>query len=134
MAFDTQIGTATVYLEASQEPPEGKSAVAHVLVNRVKDGRWGASITSVCLARMQFSCWNTDAGDARDRDRLGKVSDSDPVLVACGAVLQLALDGNVDPTGGATHYFAETIAPPAWVQGATFCGKFGSQLFYRNVA
>ena len=41
--------------EAGSESYEGKLAVANVVLNRVKSGKWGSSITSVIYAPKQFS-------------------------------------------------------------------------------
>ena len=41
--------------EAGSESYEGKLAVANVVLNRVKSGKWGSSITSVVYAPKQFS-------------------------------------------------------------------------------
>lgn len=38
-----------------------------------------------------------------------------------------------DPTQGATNYFADSIAPPNWVDGATFTVQIGHHKFYKNV-
>lgn len=41
--------------EAGNESYEGKLAVANVVLNRVRSGKWGSSITSVIYAPRQFS-------------------------------------------------------------------------------
>jgi hypothetical protein len=58
MTFALEIAARTVWQEARGEPEEGQRAVAHVIVNRLRDGRWGKSLASVCLADRQFSGWN----------------------------------------------------------------------------
>jgi hypothetical protein len=133
MAFDLPFGASTLYLEFSSEPPEAIRWGAHVLVNRKNDGRWGDTITSVCLAWEQFSSWDGDRGDAQNRTRIGKVPDTDPVLMQCAAFLQAAMDGEPDPTNGATHYYADSIPAPDWTKGAVFCGKIGRTMFWRDV-
>ncbi len=116
-------------MEARSEPPEGQKAVAHVIINRKKLGRWGANYASVCLAALQFSCWNTVDPN---RAQMARVPDDDAILSKCRDVLTEAESGG-DPTDGATHYFAASIKPPWWAKQAFFCGRFGSQLFYKNV-
>lgn len=130
MAFDLEIGAATVFMEASGEPPDGKAAVAAVLANRLRDGRWGSTLAAVCLAPDQFSCWNT--GDP-NRRRMAETPDTDPSLIQCEAAMRAALGGKTDPTFGAMWYCAADIRSPGWVDGAVFCGQFGSQLFYKGV-
>lgn len=61
-----------------------------------------------------------------------RLADNDPFLLAAAKLLD---DTTLapDPTGGATHYYADSIPAPAWAAQATACGKFGRQLFFRNV-
>ena len=131
MAFAREIAAATVYMEASGEPSLGRQAVAHVLVNRVADGRWGSSLASVCLARAQFSCW-----DERDpnRMRLARLADTDAILLECLAFVDAAVAGEPDPTGGATFYYADTMPnPPSWASQGTFTAQIGHHRFYKDV-
>tara|TARA_R110000868_G_scaffold16913_4_gene74951 strand:- start:455 stop:913 length:459 start_codon:yes stop_codon:yes gene_type:complete len=46
----------TVFGEARSESPEGQIAVANVILNRSIEQR--KSVKDVCLASLQFSCWN----------------------------------------------------------------------------
>ena len=57
-SFETSCAIRTIWGEARGEGEPGMTAVAHVLLNRLKDGRWGTALGSVCLAPYQFSCWN----------------------------------------------------------------------------
>ena len=121
----------TLWQEARGEPLSGQIAVAHVLKNRLKSGKWGDSIASVCLWRGQFSGWYVP----RDPNFAGacNLADDDPKLLALAEIIKAALASTTDPTNGATHYYAPSIEPPPWISGATPCGQFGSQLFYKDV-
>jgi len=128
--FAEEVAVRTLYGEARGEPREGQRAVAHVLWNRVRDGRWGKTLATVCLARMQFSCWN--ASDP-NRDQIAALRDDDPILQKLYSILDEARIES-DPTGGATHYYSTSmIQPPKWSIGATFCGQIGHHRFYRDV-
>lgn len=128
--WDEQVALRTLYGEARGEPPEGQLAVAHVFLNRMKDGRWGGSLATVCLARLQFSCWN--ASDP-NRPLMAALQDDGAELAKLWPILEQARTGK-DPTNGATHYFSDTmIKPPEWAVGATFCGQVGRHKFYRDV-
>ena len=135
--MDWNLGTAarTLWQEARGEPIEGQRAVAHVLVNRRISGRWGNTFGEVCFSEFhgifQFSGW-----DRNDPNRVAafRLSDDDPALTSLANLIAAADGGEPDSTNGATHYFASSIAPPDWVKGAVFCGKFGNQLFYKGVA
>lgn len=55
---DLMVYASTILGEAAGEPHDGKLAVAYVIKNRMLDKRWPDDIASVCLQRLQFSCWN----------------------------------------------------------------------------
>lgn len=120
----------TLWQESRGEPLDGQRAVAHVLVNRIKDGRWGASLGEVCLHHAQFDGWSSADANFSPSCRL---HDDDPELTALAELVTAAIGGESDPTNGATHYYAPYISPPFWTVGANFCGKFGSQLFYKGI-
>lgn len=136
--MDWQISTAarTLFQEARGEPPAGQQAVAHVLWNRTRDGRWGSSLGSVCLSRSQFSAWGpvtpSNVNMLANFRASCALADDDPVLMEMAAIVAAA-QTEPDPTSQATHYHAKSIPVPMWATGAVPCGQFGSQLFYRGV-
>lgn len=132
MAFDREIAALTIYCEASGEPPEGRIAVAATLFNRLHARRFGATIAAVCLARYQYSEWLDDKADNANLLRAAGVADSDPVLQDCLEAFDIAAGGK-DPTGGATHYYAVSIPPPAWAATGEFTIQIGHHRFYKNV-
>jgi N-acetylmuramoyl-L-alanine amidase len=128
--FSSEVAARTIYGEARGEGEAGMRAVAHVLVNRLKLGKWGNNLALVCLAPYQFSSWNfTDP----NRKLMLALADNDTLLVAIRSYLADALAGDPDPTNGATFYFANSIPAPAWAAGATQTVQIGHQLFYRDV-
>lgn len=131
MTFALETAVRTIYGEARGEPEEGQRAVAHVLVNRMASGRWGKSLAAVCLAPAQFSCWNTNDPNRR---LMLELPDDNAALVKFREMVNSALMGSADPTLGASHYYAASMQkPPAWIQGATSCGRIGNHFFYRDV-
>jgi len=129
MAFDQIIDAATVFMETSGEGSEGITAVAYVVVNRWRSGKFGATLAAVCLNPLQFSAWNTYDPN---RLRLAKTPDDDPILQQCGKAIGDAMGGTVpDPTDGALYYFADSIPPPLWTKALTRTVKIGHQTFYR---
>ena len=46
-------------MEARGEDAAGQEAVTHVINNRLRHGGFGKTAAAVCLAKDQFSCWNT---------------------------------------------------------------------------
>ena len=132
MAYDAQIAALTIFCEASGEPYEGKLGVAASLFNRLKAGRFGKTIASVCLARYQYSEWNDDKADNANLRRGASVPDNDPVLSECSRAYYEALAG-ADPTHGATHYYAVSIPAPSWAATGEFTVQLGHHKFFRNV-
>lgn len=94
----------TLVFEASGETEVGKAAVAHVILNRARLGRWGGTIKEVVMRPWQFEPWMTRRGEmqrmapheARYRDA-ARIAD---------AVL---LGETPDPTAGATHFLNPVI-------------------------
>lgn len=135
--FDRQVAARTLAQEARGEPLPGQVAVAWVLRNRLESGRWGNSLSSVCLWHAQFSGWWCPRGTPAYHDPnfayACALHDDDPIIMHMLDVLQGVLTGDTDPTDGADHYYAMSIPAPAWVAGAIPCGQFGSQLFFKDV-
>ncbi len=131
--FEFGVAARTIWGEARGEGADGMKAVAHVLLNRVKDGRWGPSLGAVCLAPWQFSCWNI--ADPNRRPMLSFFSGDQALSAPTAAFGDANAESaaGTDPTGGATHYYADTIAPPAWTKGAAQTAHIGHHLFFKNV-
>jgi spore germination cell wall hydrolase CwlJ-like protein len=131
MTFSEHVATRTLWMEARGEPEAGQRAVAHVLINRVKDGRWGHNLASVCLAPYQFSCWLPNDPNIKS---MAAVSDGDPMLAKLGGFLRDAMAGEADPTKGATHYYAESMMqPPLWSRNKPFVA-IGRHRFFAGIA
>lgn len=128
MAYDLYIAAATLYMEASSEPLAGQKAVAHVLVNRLKDGRWGRTLSAVCLASSQFSCWNTNDPN---RKRMGL--ELDFMLTPYEKIITAARNGS-DPSNvdGALYYFNPASANPTWAAGFILTATIGKHVFYKE--
>ena len=131
VTFDLPIGARTVWAEARGEPEAGQRAVAHVIVNRLRSNRWGTTLASVCVFRLQFSCWNDSDPN---RIQLVSLSENDPAVVTFGGFLEDALRGqDPDATQGALHYYAISIPEPSWAAGKSFT-QIGNHRFVRGVA
>ena len=129
MTFDENIAARTLIQEARGEPPEGQRAVAHVLLNRLKEGRWGKSLSAVCLWPKQFSGWTPSDPNF---DYVRKISDADPLMVK---MLKVLNDAKVlqDNTGGANHYHADYVTP-SWAKSMRQTAKIGRHIFYTDKA
>ncbi len=132
MAFDREIAALTVYCEASGEPHDGKVAVAATFFNRLKAGRFGKTVASVCLHRYQYSEWNDDKGDNSNLIRGCETPEANPVMADCLNAYDEALAG-ADPSLGATHYYAVSIPAPDWAATGTETIQIGHHLFFKDV-
>ncbi|PAX07416.1 cell wall hydrolase [Sphingomonas lenta] len=120
--------TQAVYYEAGNEPLDGQRAVAQVVLNRVRDRAFPASVCGVVYqgSHRRTGCQFTFTCDGSLRRR--------PVpslWTRAQAVAQAALGGEVyAPVGSATHYHANYVSP-WWVPSLTRIGSVGAHIFYR---
>jgi spore germination cell wall hydrolase CwlJ-like protein len=120
----------TIVFEASDETEIGKAAVAYVVLNRKKGGRWGDSIKAVVTHPGQFEPWMTR------RREIETLSLNDPRYQSAATIADAVLSGQTpDPTAGATHFLNPSIVRerrggslPSWALGE---GRpIGSHMFY----
>lgn len=120
--------TAAVYHEARSETDDGQRAVAQVVLNRVRDRAFPASVCGVVYqgsnrrtgCQFSFTC-----DGSLDRTR-------DPNAWAHAAsIAAAALNGAVyAPVGSATHYHTSAISP-WWAPSLTRLASVGAHVFYR---
>lgn len=130
-AEDRDYMIRTIAFEAAGEPEEGKIAVAHVILNRIKNGGWGDSIKDVVTSPWQFEPWMTK------RDEMEKLSANDPSYKDAAQIADAVLVGKMpDPTVGAMYFLNPTLVRerrggslPSWAQGEG--QPIGSHTFYR---
>lgn len=109
----------TLVFEAADEPDEGKAAVVHVILNRLRSERWGNSVKTVVTQPWQFEPWMTR------RNEIRRLSIDDPRYLDAARITDSVLAGVVpDPTDGATHFLNPDIVRkrrggslPAWARG-----------------
>lgn len=119
--------TQAVYYEAASETPAGQRAVAQVVLNRVRDPRYPASVCGVIFqgserttgCQFTFTC---DGAMARKPD---------PALFArARGVALAALFGQVEPLVGlATHYHTKQVVP-FWRTELVKLRTVGAHIFY----
>lgn len=112
-----------IFHEAGVESFEGKLAVAHVTLNRLKTGRWGNSVCSVVHARAQFS-WTLDKRQlhANPRGQLWEESKAAADAFLSGV--------RVRGLEASKFYHADYIKPPKWTKSMTLAGQIGTHIFY----
>jgi Cell Wall Hydrolase len=109
----------TIVFEAADEADEGKAAVAHVILNRKRSGRWGDNIKDVVTRPWQFEPWMTR------RTEMERLSPDDPRYEDAARIADAVLNGQTpDPTAGATHFLNPTVVQqrrggslPSWARG-----------------
>lgn len=120
--------TQAVYYEAALEPTEGQEGVAQVVLNRVRDPNYPASVCGVVYqgAERTTGCQFSFTCDGS----LGRA----PVRWAwdrAERVAARALNGHVATrVGTATHYHADYVHP-WWAPTLTRITRVGAHIFYR---
>ena len=130
---DVDILARTIWGEARGEGSSGMTAVANVIMNRVRHPRWwGHDIENVCRTPYQFSAWNP--GDP-NLSKLLCVSIEDPQFLEATKIAGDAVGGLLaDNTCGATSYYDASMIdnPPHWAIGRQPCARIGRLLLYRD--
>lgn len=120
----------TIYGEARGESTMGKKAIACVVLNRYKSGKWfaGTSIAETCLKKFQFSCWNENDPNKKKIENMKAEDLGECYEIACHAV-----NGHQpDIVFKSTHYHTENIHPK-WAENKVPVVKIGHHLFYNDV-
>ena len=120
----------TIVFEASGETEISKAAVAHVILNRKRSGRWGDKIQDVVTRPWQFEPWMTR------KDEIEKLLTNDPRYMEAAEIADAVLAGRIpDPTAGATHFLNPVVvrqrrggALPSWADGDGH--PIGRHVFY----
>ena len=118
-----------VYKEARGEPFVGKTAVAHVTLNRTKERN--KTVCQVVLEPKQFS-WTINQVK---RGKLVKGAEPDLKSKEWKESLQAAQVTlrTRDHTKGATFYHEYRINP-SWAKSFKFVARWGNHIFYKRVA
>lgn len=118
-----------LYFEARGETVKGQFAVAEVIMNRVKSGRFPSSLCAVINqgTGRKYQCQFTYTCDG-----MAEVIAEPRAFARVGKIARYIMDGKVAPlTQGATHYHT-TAVRPKWSRVYTRTAKIGVHLFYRH--
>jgi len=133
-ARELDVMTRTLWGEAGDLGEEAMRAVAAVILNRCRFGKWwGRNTVDVCLRPFQFRCWDVSS-PAIHRMRAAKADDPD--LQAAYEIAKVALARGImpDPTNGATHYYPDWVVPaPAWTGDHQPIKRIAGLCFYNNI-
>lgn len=117
-ASDLDLLAHLVYGEARGEPYAGQVAVASVVINRTKDGRFPSTIAGVIYDPDAFTC----------------VNDGQFYLAPDATAYQAARDAlrGYDPSGGALYFWNPAKVPASsWVWTRTIITQIGNHVFAR---
>ena len=103
-AEDRDYMIRTIAFEAPEESDKGKAAVAYVILNRTRNGRWGDNVKDVVTHPWQFEPWMTKRQD------MERLSPDDPRYRSAAQIADAVLNGEMpDPTAGATHFLNPAV-------------------------
>lgn len=134
---DLDVLARTIYGEARGESFSGQVAVGYVIKTRSLEKN--ESITNICLAPFQFSCWNPTDPNRKVIEFIGL---DNPVFMRCYGIACLVITGDViNPVVGANHYITTSAPlihgvaitwPPEWVKGMKDIAVIGAHRFLRG--
>lgn len=147
---DILIGALTIHGEARGCNQDGRTAIAHTILNRMKARAWwgrGAigypdhTMAAVCLKPWQFSCWNPNDPNQTLLATLQadyRHAIQQPTCRAALKALIDALDGyEQDKTGGATHYLTTALHKsarcPEWAKNNNNFVEIGKHRFFAGI-
>ncbi|MDO4709653.1 MAG: cell wall hydrolase [Pseudomonadota bacterium] len=111
-ASDSLCLSATLYLEARNQPVIGQQAVAEVALRREDSGLWGNTLCEVVTARKQFA--PTLVSPQTKLSNIQAWSQAVNVALDAQANWALPQDQRQEIVPGASHFLAHNIARPSW--------------------
>jgi spore germination cell wall hydrolase CwlJ-like protein len=128
-ADDMNCLALAIYWEGKGETRTGQAAVAHVVLNRLKDPRFPKTICGVVKdggdarrGQCQFSWWCDGKNDTP--------TNAEQWALAQEIAKSETRPGVTDPTGGALYFHNRGVAP-SWSRTRTRAASIGDHHFYR---
>lgn len=130
---DVELLALLIAGEADNQPLAGQVAVACVPIERLRRGRWGATLRAVLLYPNAFSTFNDVGRPGALDDHWVRFWHRQQMY---WMLARLAIDRHVhSPVASATHYCRHDLEPkPRWTlpRYSTRLGQIGDHLFYRE--
>jgi N-acetylmuramoyl-L-alanine amidase len=111
-----------IYFESKGEPIEGQLAVAEVVLNRAKSGKYPPTICGVVKQRHQFSFVRGG--------RFPPIARASAAWRKAVAIAHIALDDLADSRAQNAMFFHATYVRPGW-RGLKRVAQVGNHIFYR---
>ena len=121
--------TQAIYYEARNQSDAGKMAVADVVMNRVDNPRYPATVCGVVFqgAKRRTGCQFSFTCDGSMKGRVERRA-----MVEAQTLATAILGGfRLELTGGATNYHADYVRP-YWAPTLTKTAVVGNHIFYRR--
>ncbi|HEV2569909.1 cell wall hydrolase [Sphingomonas sp.] len=118
---ETECLAASVYFESKTEPLEGQLAVAEVIINRAKSGRFASSICGVVFQKGQFSFVRGSG--------FPPIARNSYMWREAVAIAQIALNDHWDSRASKALFFHAKRVAPGW--NKVRVAQLGNHVFYR---
>jgi spore germination cell wall hydrolase CwlJ-like protein len=125
--------TQAIYHEARGESAAGQLAVANVIVNRARSGKFPSTLCGVIYQNAEkgrYRCQFTFACDGRSDAPKERRAWSRSAALAEGVYAEFALGENVGAVPGSTLYYHTTAVRPSWSSTYNAVAQIGSHIFY----
>lgn len=118
-----------VYFEARGEPQAGQQAIAHVVMNRLRDGRYPSTICGVVYQNQSLAnrCQFSFACDGKSDRPNNKWAWRQSLKVA----FEVLTGESKDATRSSTHFHA-TYVEPSWTSSLKQTVRVGQHIFYQE--
>lgn len=124
--LDEQLGciATAVYFESRGEPFDGQLAVAEVVINRARSGRYPTTYCGVVKQPAQFSFVR--------RGQFPRVDTSSPAWSYAQAITRIAANKLADTLPDDVLWYHADYVAPGWGRRLSRVEKIGAHVFYRS--
>jgi hypothetical protein len=122
-----------IYHEARGESEAGQLAVANVIVNRARSGKFPSTLCGVIYQNAnkgRYRCQFTFACDGRDDAPAERRAWGRSKELAQQVYAEFALGENVGAVPGSALYYHTTAVRPSWANTYNAVAEIGSHIFY----
>lgn len=112
-----------VYFESMGEPLQGQLAVANVVINRAKSGRYPSDWCGVVKQKAQFSFVRNG--------RFPRIDSASPAWARAQAIARIATKNIAQALPGDVLWYHADYVAPSWGRRLTKVEKIGAHIFYR---
>lgn len=131
---DVFVMAQTLYGEARGEKEPEITAVANVILNRVRNRYRGSTIRGVCLAKSQFSCWLPSDPNLSIIQAAKLGNPATPKFDFCYEIAKRAIAGDLpELVPATTHHYHTINSSPYWAEASKIVHRDRAHIFYRDI-